>query len=108
MDAIGPELRWTVVAILLGFAAVIIHLARRRILLLAAALLISPVPALLFLRTTIKLPAGAPEDQLNTGFLLSILACYLAPALGALTAHLVNGATERRRHVSGEPSLDGP
>lgn len=106
MDAIGPELRWVVAALLLGLAATIIHFARRQFMLLAAALLIAPLPALVFLRLTNKPLSGAPEDQLAAGLVLSALSCYLAPALGALTAYLLELAGRERTRLPAEPSPD--
>lgn len=103
MDAMGPELRWAVAALLLGVAAVAIHFARRHIVLLAAALLIAPLPALVFLRLTNKPLAGAPEDQLATGLVLSGLSCYLAPALGALTAYLLERAGRGQMQAAPTP-----
>ncbi|MFO1134356.1 MAG: hypothetical protein U1E30_03995, partial [Rhodoblastus sp.] len=88
----GSEARWIIVAILLGLAAAIAHLMRRRLWALAATLAIAPLPAFVFLRLTIPTPAGAPGDQVEAGFVLSALACYLPPALGALTAFLVERA----------------
>lgn len=100
MQAFGPEARWIVVAILLGLAAALAQLTRRRLWVLAATLAIAPLPAFLFLRLTIPTPAGAPQDQVEAGFFLSALACYLPPALGVLTAHLVE-----RAHAAGSGSL---
>lgn len=102
----GSELRWLIVAVLLGLAAATIYVVRRRLVLLAAALLIAPAPALLVLRLTIPMREGAPDDQAGAGLLLSVVACYLAPALGALTAHLVSLRT-RAEDVRSEPAIDG-
>lgn len=93
MLTLGPEARWTIAAVLLGLAAAAIHIARRQIVLLMAAVALAPLPAIFFLRLSNEQPADAPEDQAAAGLMLVAITCYLAPALGALTARLIERAT---------------
>jgi len=88
-------------------AAAAIHLARGRLALVAAALLVAPLPAFLFLRLTNKPITGAPEEELSAGLALSALVCYLAPAVGALTTYLLEMAMSRRSSQPAEPDRRG-
>ena len=87
----GPDIRFATVAVLLGLAAMAIYTARSCMWLFAVALLAAPLPGFLVLRFTIPRLTGGAAEQADTGLLLSALACYLPPVLGALTAHLIDG-----------------
>ena len=97
MSILSPELRWFVVAGLLGLAAVVSCFYRGRPFLLGPALLLSPLPAFLFLRLTSVAYAVAPPDQVSLGLALSALSCWLPPALGVLAVCLVERDAARPR-----------
>ena len=70
MSSISPELRWFIVANLLGLAAVISYLCVRRLVLLIPALLLSPLPGFLFARLTSPVHPEAPSNQAGLGIAL--------------------------------------
>ena len=89
MSSISPELRWFIVANLLGLAAVISYLCVRRLVLLIPALLLSPLPGFLFARLTSPVHPEAPSNQAGLGIALLALSCWLPPTLGVLAAWLI-------------------
>jgi len=85
---LGPELRWSVAAILLALAAAVSYLGMRRPILFILALLLTPLPAFLFIRLTSTIYDDTPPEDLLLGIVFSALACYLSTWLGVLTAYV--------------------